>query len=138
VRYAGPFTTFPQTFMSAPFCAALGWTRGTATLAGLTDFKADDVLGVVPRIAVVADATRPRYSPRIEVRLTIGATLEWEEREAANAYLLTWADACSMAAQLASETGIAAETLQRLVAAVADTNVEAICGAMRAASDSRR
>src|SRR5262249_29800594 len=62
VRYGGPFTTFPQTFMSAPFCAALGWMRGTATLAGLTDFKAQDVLAVVPRIAVVADATRLRYS----------------------------------------------------------------------------
>ena len=38
VRFAGPFTTFPQTFMSAPFCAALAWARGDATLAGLTDF----------------------------------------------------------------------------------------------------
>ncbi|MGQ0674789.1 MAG: MmgE/PrpD family protein, partial [Rhodospirillales bacterium] len=31
VRFAGPFRTFPQSFMSAPFCAALGWSRGAAT-----------------------------------------------------------------------------------------------------------
>ena len=137
VRYAGPFTTFPQTFMSAPFCAALGWTRGAATLAGLTDFKARDVLAVVPRIAIVADATRPRYSPRVEVRLSSGASLEWEEREAANAYLLTWAAARSIAGQLASETGTAAETTQRLVAAVESMKVAALVDAMRRACGDR-
>jgi 2-methylcitrate dehydratase PrpD len=138
VRFAGPFAAFPQTFMSAPFCAALGWTRGTATLAGLTDFRAEDVLALVPRIAIAADPSRPRYSPRIEVQLATGARLEWEEREAASAYLLTWDAARSMAAQLASETGIAPETIQRLVTAVEDMNVPDIVDAMRAACDGRR
>ena len=68
VRFAGPFVTFPQTFMSAPFCAALAWARGDATLAGLTDYCAADVLDLVPRITIVADAGRPRYAPRIEAQ----------------------------------------------------------------------
>ncbi|HEY2969463.1 MAG TPA: MmgE/PrpD family protein, partial [Casimicrobiaceae bacterium] len=66
VRFAGPFATFSQTFMSAPFCAALAWARGDVTLAGLTDFRAADVLDLVPRITIAADAGRPRYAPRIE------------------------------------------------------------------------
>jgi 2-methylcitrate dehydratase PrpD len=133
VRYTGPFATFPQTFMSAPFCAALGWARGDATLAGLTDFGAGDVLALVPRIAIVADPARPRYTPRIEARLVDGSSLEWEEREAAGAYRLTWDAARAMAAQLAREAGIAADTMQRLVAAAENTNVAAIVEAMRAA-----
>ena len=118
VRFAGPFTTFPQTFMSAPFCAALAWARGDATLAGLTDYRAEDVLALVPRIAIVADAGRPRYTPRIEARLSSGATLEWEERDAADAYLLTWDTACRMASVLSTEVGVAPADSQRLVAAV--------------------
>jgi 2-methylcitrate dehydratase PrpD len=138
VRYSGSFTTFPQTFMSAPFCAALGWSRGNATLAGLTDFRAEDVLSLVPLVSIVSDPARPRYSPRIEARLATGATLEWEEREAANAYLLTWDAARSMAAQLAAERRVAPDTTQQLVAAVEDTDVAAIVRAMRIACRSHR
>ncbi|HEY2969478.1 MAG TPA: hypothetical protein VGK75_14080, partial [Casimicrobiaceae bacterium] len=46
--------------------AALAWARGDVTLAGLTDFRAADVLDLVPRITIAADAGRPRYAPRIE------------------------------------------------------------------------
>ena len=142
VRFAGPFTTFPQTFMSAPFCAALAWARGDATLAGLTDFLAADVLDLVPRITIVADAGRPRYAPRIEARLSDGAALEWEERDAEDAYLLTWDTACRMASVLTSEVAVPPEDAQRLVVAVRDLDavssvrdvVIAMRGACRAAA----
>ena len=36
VRFTGPFTSAPQTVMSAPFCAALAWITGTASLSTRT------------------------------------------------------------------------------------------------------
>jgi 2-methylcitrate dehydratase PrpD len=135
VRFAGPFVTFPQTFMSAPFCAALAWARGEATLAGLTDYCAADVLDLVPRITIVADAGRPRYAPRIEARLRDGAALEWEERDAGDAYLLNWDTACRMASVLTTEVGVAPEDTQRMLAAVrelgATSSVANVVYAMR-------
>ncbi len=138
VRFAGPFRTFPQTFMSAPFCASLAWARGGATLAGLTDFEAADVLELVPRVSVVADRERARYAPRLEARLSNGARLEWEERERADAYLLTWDSARSMSAALAAEAGVATAAAERIVREVerldAARDVEPLLGALREAS----
>ena len=138
VRFAGPFTTFPQTFMSAPFCAALAWARGDATLAGLTDFRRRGCSR--PR---AADHDRRRRRAALVTRrgsrraLSDGAALEWEERDAADAYLLTWDTACRMASVLATEVGVAPEETQQLVAAVreldAASSVENVVDAMRAA-----
>src|SRR5262249_9379023 len=100
VRYAGPFRTFPQTFMSAPFCAALGWAKGNATLAGMTGFDDPEVLRLLPRIAVVSDTSCPRYGPRIRARLDEGTMLDWDERGRGSSYLLTWDTARRMAIEL--------------------------------------
>ena len=118
VRFAGPFETFPQTFMSAPFCVALAWTRGDVTLAGLTDFAAPDVNALVPRVTIVSDASRARYAPRIEAHLAGGPMLEWEEVEGADAYRLNWNAAVRMTALLTREAGAASDAAQHLVAAV--------------------
>jgi len=63
--------------------------------------------------------------------------LEWEERDAADAYLLTWDTACRMASVLATEVGVASEDTQRLVTAVRELGAASspgnVVGAMRAA-----
>ena len=118
VPFMGPFETFPQTFMSAPFCAALAWLRRDATLAGLTDFHAADVLDLARRVKLLADPARPRYQPRLQARLEAGATLDWEAREGAGAYVLDWQRACAMALALGGEAGIGSGAVQALVAAV--------------------
>ncbi len=142
VRFAGPFTTFPQAFMSAPFCAALAWARGAATLAGLTDHSAADVLALVPRIAIVADATRKRYDPAILARLVDGTELEWRERERANTYTLTWETATDMTEKLSAEAGVTPEQAGQLVNAVSDLhncpNMEPTIAAIRGACCSTR
>ena len=142
VRFAGPFETFPQTFMSAPFCAALAWARGDATLAGLTDFGAKDVLSLVPRISMIADPGRERFGPRVEARLADGTVLDWEEQDRADGYVLTWDTARRMAASLTAEVGVAPESTERLVVAVerlhASPGVDALIGAMREACGSVR
>lgn len=139
VRYAGPFVTFPQTFMSAPFCAALGWARGDATLAGLTDFGAQDVLALVPRMAVESDANRARYSPRLDAHLADGTVLDWEEREGSGAYTLTLAAARIMAQRLAREAGFDPGALGASVEALpAASGITALVSAMREACRAAR
>lgn len=139
VRHAGPFTTFPQSFMSAPFCAALAWARGDATLAGLTDFGAHDVLGLVPRITVESDAGRARYSPRLYARLADGTSLAWEEPEGAGAYALSLAAARTMAQRLGREAGFDAAALESSVDALAGANdVAAVVAGMRDACRTAR
>jgi len=137
VRFAGPFRSFPQTFMSAPFCAALGWARGDATLAALTDFTAADVIDLVPRISIVSDPGRERYAPLIEARLADGEILAWEERDKADAYLLTWDAASRMTLRLAAEMEIPGAVADSLVDAVAVAveaqSLERLVAAMRAA-----
>ncbi len=137
VRFKGPFASFPQTFMSAPFCAALGWARGAATYAGLTDFRAADVLGLVARVKVVADDGRARYAPLLQARLAGGRRLQWEERERANAYLLDWTSARDMTGALIDEAGLASGHAKRLIDAAANVEgaagVTAVVRAMRAA-----
>jgi hypothetical protein len=108
VRFKGPFVSFPQTFMSAAFCAALAWRRGAATLAGLTDFRAPDVLATVAKVEIIADPARPRYAPLLDARLSDGSALSWEEREGAGSYALTWESACRMAELLCAEVGVKA------------------------------
>lgn len=135
VRFAGPFRTFPQTFMSAPFCAALAWACGDVTMAGLTDFAAQDVLQLVPRISVLADPTRARYSPRLDVQLADGKLLQWEERERQDAYLLDWEAARRMTFALTAEVGVSPAHAEKLIAAIlglqAPPGVDALIGAMR-------
>ena len=80
-----------------------------------------------------------RYSPRIEVRLADGTVLEWEERDAADAYLLTFDAARTMAARLAREAGVEAGALVASVEALpAATGVAAVVAAMREACRAAR
>jgi 2-methylcitrate dehydratase PrpD len=145
VRYKGPFVSFPQTFMSAAFCAALAWTRGVVTLAGLTDFSAQDVLDVVVKVEIIADPARARYAPRLVAPLSDGSTLSWEEREGANSYALTWETAGHMTKALCVEAGVAthAEGLINLVSVLGkdlhvDPLIGLICNACTAARDTLR
>ncbi len=72
--------------------------------------------------------------------------LEWEERDAADAYLLTWDTACRMASVLSTEVGVASEDTQRLAAAVRELGaasspgnvVDAMRAACRAAASTNR
>jgi 2-methylcitrate dehydratase PrpD len=134
VRFAGPFSTFPQTFMSVPFCAALAWTTGTATFDGLNSFTASDVLAIVPKVEVVADAGRVRYRPKVIARLQDGAVLEWQD-EGADAYSLTWDIAVGMTHSLCGEAGIDDARAKALIAAIrgldAAPGIDAATTAMR-------
>ena len=109
-------------------------------MAGLTEFAAPAVLQLVPRISVLADPSRARYSPRLDVQLADGKLLQWEEREREDAYLLDWEAARRMTFALTAEVGVAQAHAEKLIAAIlelqAAPNVDALVGAMRDACGS--
>ena len=118
VRYAGPFKTFAQTFMSAPFCAALAWSRDEVTYQAMHDFNNADVLREVARIEVIADPARQRYQPHITVRFADSATRVWEDTAGAASFSLTWQAAIEMAGILCGEVGVAKSATAGLIRAV--------------------
>jgi len=135
VRYAGPFQTFAQTFMSAPFCAALAWSRGMVGFDGMHAFEDAAVLRLVPAIEVVSDPARPRYLPHITVHYESGRDEAWEPRPDAGGFEMTWEAAVSMAWSLGREVGLCEATIAALIAAVEDVEaapdisavIDAIC-----------
>lgn len=142
VRYAGPFTSFAQTFMSAPFCAALALTRGAVTYGGLHQFDAPDILRVVQRVELIADPARPRYMPHVSLHRANGRDQEWDERAGAEGFRLTWQAAVEMTRRLCDEANVPPARAPELVAAVdrlADApNVTAVVLACRSAIATRR
>ena len=135
VRYAGPFGTFSQTFMSAPFCAALAWSKGIVGYDGLHDFDDVEVLRQVARIEVVSDPARPRYQPRISVSAADGTVEEWQETLGPEAFGLTWEAAVEMAGRLCGEANVSASTGAALISAVDRIAEASDIGAMVAATN---
>jgi 2-methylcitrate dehydratase PrpD len=119
VQFSGPFRRFPQTFMSASFCAALAWSRGNVSFAALHDFDDRATLALIPRINVIADKDRERYQPLLVVQLDDGRALRWEETAGADAYSLDWTIAQQMAKALCAEAGIEDLLIGRLIETVA-------------------
>ena len=119
VRFAGPFESPAQTVMSAPFCAALAWTSGTASYDGLRKFDDSAVNTLVPKINIITDSTRERYEPHIAINLDNGRTLEWTETAGDSNYRVTWEAAAHMAYQLCDEVAVPRERAQALIDVVA-------------------
>jgi 2-methylcitrate dehydratase PrpD len=135
VRYAGPFSASSQTVMSAPFCAALAWTTGTVGYDGLRDFASERVLGLVPRVRIVADPALHRYQTHLRVELDDGRTLRSERADSSDAYRVTWEAAVPAARALCHEVGAPSELTDALIDAVAAVDrapdVSAVTSAVR-------
>lgn len=138
VRYAGPYANFSQTFMSAPFCAALAWAYGDVTYEGLHAFNDERVTALIARIEVVADTNVRRYQPQVEVYCTGYPPEVWRDSQNIEAYALTWEAAMAMAEKLGREAGSTSNAIQALITAANDmeqvdqpvsTVVEAACTA---------
>src|SRR3546814_429648 len=106
VRHAGPFHRFSQTFMSAPFCAALAWVHGQVGYQGMHRYGDAQVLGIVPRIEIVSDPAVARYQPRVVMMDDTGTTRQWAETQGSDAYQMTWEAARQMSRALCGEVGV--------------------------------
>ncbi len=115
VRFSGPFTTAAQTVMSAPFCAALGWSSGTASFDGLREFDNAQVNELVHKTTVVSDTQRAKYEPLIRVVCKDGRTLTWEEKGGDSDYRINWKDAVNMTHQLCAEVAVPKHTADALI-----------------------
>lgn len=137
VRFTGPFATAAQTVMSAPFCAALAWTTGTASFDGLRRFDDPAVNMLVPRISIISDSTRKLYEPHMQVHLSNGRTLTWAEVSGDSSYRVTWSAATTMTYQLCEEVNVPETIAQTLIDVVANITsaphvrmlVETVCTA---------
>lgn len=137
VRYAGPFTSPTQTTMSAPFCAALGWTQGTATYAALRDYNDPAVLALVPKVRVISAASHRRYEPQLRVTTEEGGVFEWQDAAGQDSYRINWESAVMMTHQLTQEVGVPAALAAALIesvdkverAASVQPVVDAVCAA---------
>jgi len=146
VRFTGPFHRFPQTFMSAPFCAALAWTKGAVTFAGLHEFADSVVLDLVPRVQVIADASCGRSAPKLSVIFADGSVAEWNSDGGNSDFRLDWAAALRLAAVLGAEAGVPKQATAALASSAATIDVSAdvrplisaICAAASAAAPSQR
>ena len=118
VRYAGPFQTFSQTFMSAPFCAALAWARGAVGYRGLHAFDDPQVIRHVPLVEVIADPSRPRYQPQLALHYRDGSVDRWEQDADADDFALSWDAAVRMTRQLCREVAVPEAASAALIAAV--------------------
>ena len=143
VRFAGPFQTFSQTFMSAPFCAALAWMTGIVGYEGMHEFAAPAVLRQVSLIQVVSDPARPRYHPTVTLIGADGAVQDkWGQTENGLTFDLTWDAAGRMAGALCQEAGVSDAARAALVLAVERLEnapgIDAVIDAVNAAIAERR
>jgi 2-methylcitrate dehydratase PrpD len=138
VRYSGPFTTAAQTVMSAPFCAALAWSTGTASFDGLRDFGNVEINQLVHKTSVFADEGRAKYEPVMRVVCTDGRTLTWEEKGGDAGYRMNWDDAVKMTHQLCTEVAVRLEIADALIEEVArvaeQRTIKPLIGAVCAAT----
>ena len=117
MRHTGPFVSFPQTFMSAPFCAALAWIDGAVTYRGMHEFDRDDVVSLARRVRVLAHASIPRYRPRVTIWTEEGREIDWAEDQGEDRYAMTWEAAADMTQTFCHEAGVGADDVRALIGA---------------------
>jgi 2-methylcitrate dehydratase PrpD len=115
VRHKGPFQSFSQTFMSAPFCAASAWLHRGLEYRAMHAFDIPDVLALVERIRIVADARVERYRPILHIAFQTGQTISWHAQSGGDNYLLDWHTATTMTRQLGKEADLDPGALTRLI-----------------------
>ena len=115
VQYKGPFEAFPQTIMSAPFCAGLAWIAGEASYEGMNRFHDPGINGLLDQIHVVPDIDCQRYQPKLYLTLADGQILHWREETPQDAYNLDWQSAVEMVQVISREMKIPEHAFKTLV-----------------------
>ena len=115
VQYKGPFEAFPQTIMSASFCAGLAWIAGEVSYEGMNRFHDPGINGLLDRIHVVPNIDCQRYQPKLYLTLADGQTLHWREETPQDAYDLNWESALEMVQVISREMKIPEHAFKMLV-----------------------
>lgn len=111
---SGPFGNIGATLMSGRFCVATALLRGAPSLDLLTTYDDPEVLRLVSRSTLTADAGLPAISCEITVKLADGSS-ERERYIATPAdYVFSRAQVFEMIQRVVAELGIGATVVERL------------------------
>jgi len=116
----GPFQSYAQTFMSAPFCAAVAWLRNGVSYADLHRFDQAEFNAIAGRIQVIADDACAPYRPRIALFDEQGCFAQWHADDEPEDFLLDWVAASHMAGNLADQNPAQRQTLLAVAKAVGE------------------
>jgi 2-methylcitrate dehydratase PrpD len=121
IKFQGPFSTPVQTLMSAPFSVAAALKQRNVAYDDLLRYEDSEILGLVDRITIEADGTRPQMTSRLTIETTSGAVHEDAIDDRPEEYL-AWgfSNSREAAQRVLPETGMAADDLDRLLAAIDD------------------
>lgn len=110
----GPFSTIGGTLMSIPFCIAQTLLRGAPSMAMMTDCHDAGINALVERVDLVADASVPVLSCRIELRLTGGEILTEICNMTASDYAWSFEDLQERLVRTAGQEGLPADCIVSL------------------------
>jgi hypothetical protein len=103
--------------MSAPFVAALAWTTGTTSYAGMRTYDNPDVMKLVPLVTIVGDESVERYQTKVRIELDDGSTLALDDLGGGDSYEISWEAAVASTVSLCAEVGARGAAVERLIAA---------------------
>jgi 2-methylcitrate dehydratase PrpD len=111
----GPFDSVGGTLMSTPFCVALVFIDGDATLDGLYRFDDPMIKELMERIDHVPDETIGSYCCAVTVETKGGNSYHKESREGAEYYNFDIQQTTELARRVTSETGVSPDKVDRMI-----------------------
>jgi 2-methylcitrate dehydratase PrpD len=111
----GPFDSVGGTLMSTPFCVALAFIDGKATLDGLYRFDDLRITELMEKIDHIPDETIDSYCCTITVETKNGKSYRKESREGPEYYNFDMEQTIELARRVTSETGVRQDKVDRMI-----------------------
>ena len=111
----GPFDSVGATLMSTPFCAALAFIDGQATLEGLTRYSDPKIGELMNRIEHIPDDGIGRYCGAVSVRTKDGKVFQKEAKEGPEFYNFDMEQTIELARRVTSETGVSQDKVGEVI-----------------------
>lgn len=106
--------------MSTPFCVALTFVDGQATLGGLYRFDDRNIKELIEKIEHIPDESVGTYCCAITVETKDGQSFFKESREGAEYYNFNMEQTTELARRVTSETGVSQDKVAQLVDLIKD------------------
>lgn len=111
----GPFDSVGATLMSTPFCAAMAFVDGRATLEGLSRFDDPKIRDLMNRVEHIPDDGIGRYCGEVLVRTKDGKVFQKEAKEGAEFYNFDMEQTIELARRVTSETGVSQDKVGEMI-----------------------
>jgi 2-methylcitrate dehydratase PrpD len=111
----GPFDSVGATLMSTPFCVALTFVDGQATLEGLTRYSDPKLNDLIKKIEHLPDDSIGNYCAAITVQTKEGKAFHKESKEGPEYYNFNMEQTIELAKRVTSETGVSPDKLGEMI-----------------------